>query len=86
MHQAVKCRKRNEETGSAPLTGSRSSLTLRMSSVWIDIDVLGPDWLPLSSVKVSSSVKAAAGMISETPYKLSELSPRMLTVRWKTLT
>jgi hypothetical protein len=37
-------------------------------------------------VKVSSSVKAAAGMIWETPYKLSELSPRMLTVRWKTLT
>lgn len=54
---------RQKKQKSALLTDSKSSLTLRMSSVLTVSDVLRSDWLPLCSVKASSSVKAAAGKI-----------------------
>lgn len=47
----------------ACLTESKSSWTLKTSSVLTDNEVLRSDWLPLASGKASSSVIAARGKI-----------------------
>lgn len=77
-----------EEKKETPkLTDSKSWLTLKMSSVLMESDVLRSDWLPSISGNASSSVKASGAMAcKKNPHDHNcqeKCFPFASALRWK---